>query len=94
MSERPVPESDPEDFLDLPSEDLLEEADLDLDLDCDWTTCYIEMRHNSWLPISTLDLLDPLLDLDLDLAVPESEPLLEPDLDLDLDRELDLESSL
>ena len=93
MSERPVPESDPEDFLDLPSEDLFEEADLDLDLDCDWTTSYRDIETQP-LPISTLDLLEPLLDLDLDLAVPESEPLLEPDLDLDLDRELDLESSL
>ena len=92
MSDRPVPESDPEDFLTpaLASEPGLLTPDRDLDLDFTWTNrCNITDSNKMTL---TLDLFEPLADLDLDLAVPESEPELDPDLDLDL--ELDFESSL
>ena len=92
MSDRPVPESDPEDFLTpaLASEPGLLAPDRDLDLDFTWTNrCNVTDINKMTL---TLDLFEPLADLDLDLAVPESEPELDPDLDLDL--ELDFESSL
>lgn len=90
MSDRPVPESDPEDFLTpaLASEPGL--LPLDRDLDLDYSEKPLVKFQIKILQFLTLDLLEPLADLDLDLAVPESEPEFDPDLDL----ELDFESSL